>query len=70
MFTKKQTEKTAKRLKINFDKFDLKQFQDGMNVELEHRNITKGSALLSGKIALAHLAEDKKYYSKLRKAGL
>jgi len=36
-----------------------------MNVEQEHHNVTHGSALLTGKIALAHLRESPAYYTYL-----
>ncbi len=42
----------------------------GMNEEREHCDITHGDAVLTAKIALAHLKEDPEYYAKLKKAGL
>lgn len=41
---------------------------EGMNEEREHCDITQGDALLSAKIALAHLREDPEYYTKLKAA--
>ncbi|MDD8013265.1 MAG: hypothetical protein PHX05_07300 [Acidobacteriota bacterium] len=43
---------------------------EGMNVELEHCDVTHGDTLMTAKIALAHLREDPEYYQKLKKAGL
>lgn len=37
----------------------------GMKHELEHADVTGGDLVLTAKIALAHLREDRKYYSKL-----
>lgn len=47
-------------------KFNKVQLRMGVKVEKEHTN----SAKITKKIAKAHLAEDKVYYSKLKKAGL
>ena len=48
----------------------LETLQEGMNVELEHCDITHGDLYLTARIALAHLKEDPDYYVKLKKAGL
>ena len=51
--------------------FDLEQFRMGMNVELEHglhdpaTNVTGDDAVVTGKIALAHLNEFPDYYTRL-----
>lgn len=65
-------EETCKTLTdMSFDcgrhKFNAKQIQHGMNVELEHRNVTHGDAIKTAKIAIAHLKEDPNYYEKLAK---
>lgn len=41
---------------------------DGLNEELEHRNITHGNDALTKKIVDAHLHEDPHYYAKLERA--
>lgn len=80
-FSKKQAEKVAKKIGIEFDKeeFTLSCFHKGMNVEAEHgrvdlekpgkkdldTNVTNDDLIKTGKIALAHLQEDPKYYKKL-----
>jgi len=72
-FTKNEAEIIGKKLGIKWDKFDLNQFVMGMNVELEHgtrtklTNVTNDDALLTGKIALAHLLEFPDYYDRLEK---
>ncbi len=47
-------------------KFDKTQLKMGIRVETEHTN----SRTLAKQIAKAHLVEDRKYYTKLKKAGL
>ena len=52
-------------------RFDVEQFQAGLEVELEHgsieqqTNVTNDDALTTGKIALAHLNEFPDYYTRL-----
>lgn len=54
-------------LRVNWKKVDVEQFRMGMEVELEHRDVTHGDYLLTGKIALAHLKEYPDYYTRLKK---
>jgi hypothetical protein len=58
----------AKRIydKMGYD-FDFNEFLLGMNVELEHQDITKGNILKTAKIAAAHLKEKPNYYTLLKK---
>ena len=68
------TNETAKnvgdRLKVNWDTINLEQFRRGLEVELEHGDLTKGDLVLTGVIVLAHLNETRDYYTKLDRAGL
>ncbi len=72
-FTAKEAKKIAKKLKIDWEKvkYKLEQFRHGMDIELEHgrvdknTNVTNDNALLTGKIALAHLNEFPDYYKRL-----
>lgn len=48
------------------DQFDAKQLRRGIEVEMEHTN----SKTKAKEIAMDHLVEDPKYYTKLDKAGL
>lgn len=63
----------GEKLGIKWDKFDVEQFNRGMNVELEHgirdpsTNVTDNDLLMTGKIALAHLNEFPDYYDRLEK---
>jgi len=72
-FTKEEAKAIGEKLGIKWDKFDVKQFQMGMNVELEHgtvdphTNVTNDDPLITGKIALAHLNEFPDYYTRLEK---
>ena len=74
-FTELEAREVALKLGIDWAKVDYKigDFLDGMNVELEHgmvdmnTNVTNDDALLTAKIALAHLNEGGKYYDKLEK---
>ena len=60
-------------LGIDWNKFDVEQFQMGLEVELEHgtidpiTNVTNDDPLLTGKIASAHLNEFSAYYTRLAK---
>ncbi len=60
----------ANTLNIKFDKFNVKDFLTGINIELEHgtinpnTNITNNDLEMTAKIALAHLNEYPNYYNK------
>ena len=53
--------------------FDVEQFRNGMNVELEHglddlvTNVTDDDPHITAKIALAHLNEFADYYTRLER---
>jgi hypothetical protein len=72
-FTADEARKTGERIGIDWvtSSFDVEQFRMGMDVELEHgtqgpeTNVTDDDALLTGKIARAHLNEFPDYYSRL-----
>jgi len=72
-FTEKEAKEIGEKLGIKWENFDVNQFMRGMNVELEHglrdseTNVTKDDALMTGKIALAHLKEFPDYYDRLEK---
>lgn len=68
-FSAEESKKVAKQLGLDFSKeeFSFEEFHKGINVELEHSNVTKKSPTMSAKIALAHLKEDPHYYKKLEK---
>jgi len=72
-FTAEEAKEIGEKLGIKWDKFDVEQFRAGMDVELEHgtrdpkTNVTNDNALMTGKIALAHLNEFPDYYTRLEK---
>ena len=72
-FSQDEAKEIGETLGIEWDKFDLKQFRMGLNVELEHglrdseTNVTNDDPLMTGKIALAHLNEFPDYYDRLEK---
>jgi len=72
-FTTDEAKQIGEQLGIDWSKFDVAQFQMGMNVELEHgsqdptTNVTQDDPLTTGKIALAHLNEFADYYTRLKK---
>ena len=72
-FTTNEARSVGEQLGIDWasSPFDLEQFRAGMDVELEHgrrdpdTDVTGDDALLTGKIALAHLRELPDYYTRL-----
>ena len=48
-------------------KFNPEEFHKGMNTEMEHRDVTNGNVVKTAKIAAAHLTENPKYYTLLKK---
>ena len=59
----------ASVLGVTFDKFTPYEFLEGINIELDHGNIspktnvTDNNLLITAKIALAHLNEFPNYYN-------
>jgi len=60
--------------KIDISKYDMDELKMGFEVEKEHgsklgkdTNVTKDCPYATLKIAIAHLKEDPKYYTKLKK---
>lgn len=70
-FTLAEAQEIADKLGIDFSKvgFTSEEYLEGMNIELEHglvdshTNVTNDDALMTGKIALAHLNEVSSYYN-------
>lgn len=65
--SKIQALKLGKKHKINFKTVPFKEWMNGLNVELEHKNITHGSQKTTAKIVIAHLLEYPDYYKYLKK---
>ncbi|MBU0629843.1 MAG: hypothetical protein KKC80_02860 [Candidatus Margulisbacteria bacterium] len=72
-FSEAEAKKIGESIGIKWDKFDVDQFKQGMDVELEHglidpsTNVTNDDPVVTGKIALAHLNEFPDYYDRLEK---
>lgn len=66
--TWKRAKAIGDSLGVDWGRVPLDQFANGLGVELEHRDVTKGDPIATARIALAHLREDKDYYIKLREA--
>ena len=72
-FTTNDARSVGEQLGIDWTSalFDVEQFRAGMDVELEHgtrdpeTDVTGDDAVLTGKIALAHLRELPDYYARL-----
>lgn len=72
MFTVEETIRIGNKIGVDWFKTDIKQFQRGLLVELEHgkrygpaTNVTNDDPVLTGRIAYAHLLEFPDYYSRL-----
>jgi len=70
-FSLAEAKQIGQALGIDWRAFGVEQFQIGLEVELEHgardaqTNVTNDDALVTGKIALAHLREFPDYYTRL-----
>jgi len=71
LFNRVEAKQIGDALGIDWHAFGVEQFQIGLEVELEHgardpqTNVTDDDALITGKIALAHLKELPDYYTRL-----
>ena len=75
--TRRTTSEEARRvgdaIGVDWNRFDLEQFRVGMDVELEHgshdpqTDVTGDDAIVTGKIALAHMKEFPDYYERLER---
>ena len=74
-YEEKELQKIARQAKVDITGLDSKQLKMGMGVEKEHdAEMGKDTDVVPGhdpgtimKIAVAHLREDPKYYTKLKK---
>jgi hypothetical protein len=70
-FSPAEAKRIGDALGLDWVAFDLDQFQAGLEVELEHgsrdpqTNVTDDDAMITAKIALAHLKEFPDYYLRL-----
>ena len=74
-FTIEEARRIGTEIGIDWDTspFDVNEFRDGLDVELEHgshdpqTNVSGSDPVVTGKIALAHLKEFPDYYTRLKK---
>ena len=70
-FSVEEARNIGRKIGVDFALVDIDQFRMGLHVELEHgsqypeTNVTNDDALLTGKIAWAHLREIPDYYTRL-----
>jgi len=70
-FSLTEAKQIGETLGVDWHAFNVAQFQAGLEVELEHgvrdvqTNVSNDEALVTGKIALAHLEEYPDYYTRL-----
>lgn len=66
-FTPEEALQIAQNAGVDPTKVDMKEFQAGLVVEMEHQDLTNGDPLMTAKIVLAHLNEIPDYYTRLKK---
>jgi len=64
-FTVSEAKEIGDQLGVDWKKIDKNEFTRGLSVELEHKDVTGGDLVATGKIALAHLKELPDYYTRL-----
>ena len=69
--TTEEAQRVGDEIGVDWDRFDLEQFRQGMDVEFEHgshdpqTDVTHDDPIVTGKIALAHMKEFPDYYVRL-----
>jgi hypothetical protein len=67
MITEKQAKRLSKKYNIDHDIVPFDIWHKALNIELEHKGLTKGNLTKTASIVMDHLDEDVKYYQKLIK---
>lgn len=62
---KSQMKRLLEQLHVQQKEIDIDEFNLGMEQEAEHKDVTGGDPVKTAKIVMAHLKEDRHYYSKL-----
>jgi hypothetical protein len=71
--TSEEARRVGDEIGIDWSRFELEQFRQGMDVEYEHgshdpqTDVTGDDPILTGKIALAHMKEFPDYYVRLER---
>lgn len=66
-FSAEEAKDIGERAGVDFGEVDFNEFRLGLEVELEHADLTDGDPNMTAKIALAHLKEIPDYYTRLTK---
>lgn len=75
-FSNSEAKRIGDSIKVDWAKVPLEEFRAGLTVEMEHgrhdpqTDVTHNDLVKTGKIVLAHLKEDPRYYSRIRRAGV
>jgi hypothetical protein len=68
-----EAQRVGDEIGVDWDRFELEQFRQGMDVEYEHgshdpqTDVTHDDPIVTGKIALAHMKEFPDYYERLER---
>ena len=71
--TTEEAKRVGDAIGVDWTRFDVDQFQAGMDVEFEHgshdpqTDVTGDDPIVTGKIALAHMKEFPDYYERLER---
>jgi hypothetical protein len=71
--TIEEAKRVGDEIGVDWSRFDLEQFRQGMDVEFEHgshdpqTDVTHDDPIVTGKIALAHMKEFADYYERLER---
>ena len=71
--TSEEARRVGDEIGVDWNRFDLEQFRQGMDVEFEHgshdpqTDVTRDDPIVTGKIALAHMKEFPDYYERLER---
>jgi len=71
--TDAEARRVGDEIGVDWSRFDLEQFRQGMDVEYEHgshdpqTDVTGDDPIVTGKIALAHMKEFPDYYVRLER---
>jgi hypothetical protein len=71
--TTEEARRIGDEIGVDWNRFDVEQFRQGLDVELEHgsrdpqTDVTHDDPILTGKIALAHMKEFPDYYERLER---
>lgn len=73
VFTTEEAKQLGEKIGVDFSKYNLEEFRNGLAVEMEHgsadpeTNVTNDDEEMTAKITWAHLKEIPDYYTRLLK---